>query len=175
MQFFTVFSFFKSLLAYFTQCFARQLSNALLNQILFQTKAANTRSNLFDQTNLTHFLNQTLQYQIRCLQDQISLKQTNQISFKEMVQFRLVGVIRPSSTSLLSKDFLNSLEKNVNRGGFRTQSNIYDGKNYQLLAVNCSHKNTPLQMFDWILNTPLVKVVRSQICISSKLNKLNPY
>ena len=67
---------------------------------------ANTRSNLFDQINLTHFLN----HQIRCLHDQISLGQINQISFKEMGPFRLAGVIRRSFTFLLCENFLSSLE-----------------------------------------------------------------
>ena len=39
------------------------------------------------QINLTHFLNQTLWDQIRCLHDHISLMKTNQISFKEMNPF----------------------------------------------------------------------------------------
>ena len=47
-------------------------------------KAASTRSNQFDQISLTHFLNQKLQYQIRCLHN---LKQTNEISFKELGNF----------------------------------------------------------------------------------------
>ena len=40
----------------------------------------------------------------------ISLKQPDQISFKEMGPFQRVGVIRLSSTFLLSEDFLRSLE-----------------------------------------------------------------
>ena len=39
------------------------------------TKAANIRSNYFDQFKLTHFLNRKLSHQMRCLHDQISLKQ----------------------------------------------------------------------------------------------------
>ena len=36
----------------------------------------------FHQINFTYFLNEILWYQIRCLHDQIRLKQTNQISFE---------------------------------------------------------------------------------------------
>ena len=50
------------------------------------------------QINLTHFLNQKLYHQTRCLHDQISLKETNQISFKEKDPFQLVGATQPRST-----------------------------------------------------------------------------
>ena len=50
------------------------------------------------QINLTHFLNQKLYHQTRCLHDQISLKETNRISFKEKDPFQLVGATQPRST-----------------------------------------------------------------------------
>ena len=55
----------------------------LFNRIIIKDKPL-----IHGQIILTHFLNQKLWHQIRCLHDQISLKQTNQISFKDMGPFR---------------------------------------------------------------------------------------
>ena len=72
--------------------------------------ATNTRSNLFDQIVLTHFLNQKWQYQIRCLHDQISLKQTNQIGFKEMGHFDSLASSNPAPLFCCLKMFYSLLE-----------------------------------------------------------------
>ena len=49
-----------------------------------------------------------------------------------------------------------------NKGVFRTQSNIYDGafcENIErLLVVNYFCKKGLLQMFNWVLNTPLYNI-----------------
>ena len=47
-------------------------------------------------------------------------------------------------------------------GVFKTQSNIYDGAflGKQLKIVNYFRKKTSQQMFDWVLNTPLVLTIK---------------
>ena len=70
----------------------------------------NLKPLIHGQINLTHFLNQKIVDQIRCLHDQISLKQTNKINFNEMGPFQPAEVIQLSSTFLLSENFLSSLE-----------------------------------------------------------------
>ena len=70
-------------------------------------------------------------YQIHRLHDQISLKRTNQISFKEMGSFRLVGVIQPSSTFFgCLKIFLNSLECRMSEDLFIFPFTAFSEGNY---------------------------------------------
>ena len=52
----------------------------------------------------------------------------------------------------------------LKRGVFRTQSNIYDGSFLavvnKIVAFMCEHfsEKAPLYIFDWVLNTPLLKM-----------------
>ena len=55
------------------------------------------------------------QYQIQCIHDQISLKQTNQIGFKEMGHFDTLASSSPAPLCCCPKMFLSLLESNVRR------------------------------------------------------------